>query len=189
MSVYVLHGTFGNPYENWFGWLNSKLSEVGITCFTPHLPTPQGQTFDNWGRIIDAYVESSLLSNKSTLIGHSSSSVFLVKYLADRQISVKSLITVCGFNSFISGMDEFDKLNSELYVTKEEEETFVKLQIPTTCIYSNNDPYLPLDQLESFIKAINGEPMIVDGGGHFNTDAGYTEFSQLFDLIIKQNKS
>lgn len=186
MNVFVLHGTFGNPYENWFGWLSKKLSDSGVTSFCPHLPTPNGQTFENWKKIIDSYVETGVINGDTVLIGHSSASVFLVKYLSKTDFVPKALITVCGFNGFISGLTEFDELNKGFYVTETEISEFKKLQIPTTCIFSENDPYLPIEQLTEFSDKVLGERLIIKDGGHFNTDAGYGSFDELLGFLLKK---
>ncbi|EGU60138.1 YdeN-like protein [Vibrio nigripulchritudo ATCC 27043] len=189
MNTFVLHGTFGSPFDNWFGWLNKQLSESGVACYNPYLPTPLGQDFDNWSRIIDSYFDAGLLGPQSVVIGHSSSAVFWVKYLASKKVSVKTLVTVSGFNSFISGLEDFDKLNSNLYVSDDEAEQFLKLEIPTVCFVSENDPYLPLEELNSFSKLIKGDTVVVKDGGHFNTDSGYDSFDAVYELIVDLKKA
>lgn len=182
-STFVFHGSFGSPYENWFPWLHRVQTSQGGACFVPCFPTPAGQTFETWSRIVDAYLEAGLLNRESTLVTHSSSSVFAAKYLTSRKVSIGRLITVSGFNQFFSGNEDFDRINSEFFVTEPELRTTSKYCEKIVCFLSSSDPYLPIDVLKSFASAISGEIIDVPNAGHFNSAAGFTEFPQVLEQV------
>lgn len=54
----------------------------------------------------------------------------------------------------------------------------------TTCIISENDPYVKLADLKSFASLVANKTINIKDGGHFNADSGYGEkFEKLLDLI------
>lgn len=182
-TTFVFHGSFGSPYENWFPWLHKILTSRGDTCFVPSFPTPVGQTFETWARIVDAYVENRLLNDESILVAHSSSAVFLVKYLTSRKIGIHKLITVSGFNQFFSGNEDFDRINSEFFVTEQDLKATKNYCKKAVSFFSSSDPYLPADVLMSFASAIGAEAIDVPSAGHFNIAAGFAEFPQLLEHL------
>ncbi len=182
-SVFIIHGSFGHPFENWFPWLHQNLQAREIPAFVPSMPTPYGQTFQNWSKIMDAYLEIGALNENSVLVTHSSSCVFALKYATNRNQKFSQLITVSGFNDLISGNADFDQINSEFYMKDNELNGAGKLFGVINSIYSKNDPFIPLDLLSNFADSIGAEKLVIDDGGHFNKDSGYLEFKELLGLI------
>lgn len=182
-TTFVFHGSFGSPYENWFPWLHGVLAARGDTCFAPPFPTPVGQTFESWARIVDAYRDNGLLNEESTLVTHSSSAVFAVKYLTSRQVGISKLITVSGFNQFFSGNEDFDRINSEFFVTEQDLKATNKYCKKAVSFLSSTDPYLPTGVLISFASTIGAETIDVPSAGHFNSAAGFAEFPQILEHL------
>jgi predicted alpha/beta hydrolase family esterase len=184
-SVVVLHGSFGSPFENWFGWLYSQLAANDIRCFVVHLPTPMGQTFENWSRILSAYRASDCIDSGSTLVAHSSASPFAVRYISEESVSLARLITVAGFDAFASGDSAFDSINREVFTRGDGDfEDVRNLVSSRLALYSRNDPYLPLDSLKAFAEKLDAEKVEFESAGHFNDASGYQEFPELLDRLI-----
>ena len=38
MKIFIIHGSFGNPGENWFPWLKIQLVNCGHEVITPTFP-------------------------------------------------------------------------------------------------------------------------------------------------------
>jgi predicted alpha/beta hydrolase family esterase len=48
VKVVIIHGSYGNPEENWFPWIANEVRKIGHEVITPKLPTPEGQNLDTW---------------------------------------------------------------------------------------------------------------------------------------------
>lgn len=51
------------------------------------------------------------------------------------------------------------------------------------CFYSKNDPYVKYDTEKKFANTIATKEIIIDNGGHLNSESGYTEFKELLEFI------
>ena len=106
MNYLILHGSFGSPFGNWFPYLRSELEKKELIVYTPDMPTGMGyQNYDNWSRVMDGYVSADILNENTIIFAHSIAPVFICKYLVERNIKVKRLVLVCGFNNYL-GINE-----------------------------------------------------------------------------------
>lgn len=183
-SIFILHGSFGSPFENWFPWFYGEAKASKRECFIPSFPTPEGQTFANWSIILDGYRQANILSADSTIVGHSSAAVFAVKYLMLHDVAIRRLVTVSGFNQFFSGDANFDRINEEFFVETSDLDKCKHYAASIDCFFSQLDPYLPLNTLREFCEKLGGVPHEIPGGGHFNAQAGYSRFEELRQLLI-----
>lgn len=182
-SVILVHGSYGKPYENWFPWLEGKLSKEGIRCTVPTFPSPKHQRYADWSKLLDYYLEMGYIDKETILIGHSCGSVFLARYFLEKpELEASCLVTVSGYNGFISGNEEMDALNSDFYTEYPLEE--IKRRVRQVhSFYSKNDPFIPFSYLEEFARELEGQEHVIENAGHFNSAAGLDTFPELFDLI------
>lgn len=183
-SIFIIHGSFGSPFENWFPSIYNSINSKGIRAYVPHFPSPLGQTFENWSKILDSYVDSNLLDANSLIVCHSSACPFILKYVKERGINIGGLITVSGFNNFYSGNADFDKINSEFFQESKDLTLAAKNFSFIHSFYSDNDPYISLEVLQEFNNLIDSKQHLILNAGHFNKDAGYITFNELLKLIL-----
>ena len=97
---------------------------------------------------------------------------------------MKSVFLIVPFISDLPDPEnEFNKLNRSFY-----EKGFNWQKIKGTsndfhAIGSDNDPYVPLDEMQKVATALGITLLVVSGAGHFNKKAGYTQFPQLLGMI------
>lgn len=183
MNILILHGSYGKPFENWFPWMENQLSELGIECIIPTFPTPNYQRYSDWATLLDYYNRKGYLNNETIIIGHSCGAIFAVKYIIDRNIHIKGVITISGYNNFKSGDSTMDALNGSFYRTRNGINKIESLTDLRISFYADNDPFIPIDTLKEFASDINAEPIIVPNAGHFNASSGYTSFEKLLEII------
>lgn len=182
-NYFIIHGSFGKPFENWFPWLEKKLSEYKLPCFIPHFPTPEHQNFTNWEKLLNYYFVLGLINDETIFIAHSSAPIFIAKCIIKNKIKIKGFISVAGFNNFFSGMKDFDDVNKSFFLDNSELSKFKHYCSFSHCFISENDPYLPIEKLKEFSNAIGANLHIIPQGGHFNTNSGYIEFNELLEII------
>ena len=178
-NYFIIHGSFGNNRENWFGWLEDFLTKKGERVFNFNYPTPIGQNFKNWSKVLDNVKDK--ITEKSVFICHSIAPIFLIKYCIRNKIKISKLISVSGANNFKTGNLEFDKINQTMFL--EDVSAFKDLCKKRICFYSKNDPYIKYDALQDFAKSIDAQEVVYEKAGHFNTNAGYNEFHEIIRYL------
>ena len=122
----IIHGSFGNPYNNWFPWLHQQLLNKNK---------------------LDTYRKARIFNSNTVVIAHSIGCAFITKYLLNRNMIVSKLILVAPFNNYIVDSGDYDYVNKTFYFDNLE---LVKDYVgEIICIYSDNDPYVKLDACEN----------------------------------------
>jgi predicted alpha/beta hydrolase family esterase len=179
----VIHGSFGSPFINWFSWLYQKLSDENNEVTIPQFPIGIGiQTYDNWSKLLEYYLDLGSINEKTIFIGHSIAPIFIIKFLLEKQIKVKKIICVSGFNNYSVDGGDYDKVNSSFFVNNDIS-NIKKYCEDIICIYSDNDPYVSKNALDDFANNIATKTKVISNGGHLNGEAGYITFDELLEYL------
>lgn len=176
----ILHGTMGHPKGNWFPWLKDELEKMYINTVVPELPTPDGQTLQNWTSIFDKEVGS--LTENHILIGHSVSVSFILNLLQRDNKKIAAAFLVAGFIQLLP-VDDFNP-----YIKSFVEKPFNWRKIKNNCNYfkvyaGDHDPYVPLVLGQEIANALDVDLTVIKDGGHINHEAGFTSLQILLDDI------
>ena len=177
-NCFIIHGSYGNNKENWFSWLEGKLAEKNYKVFNFNYPTPEGQNFESWSKILDENRKN--INEKTVFVCHSISCIFLVKYCIENKIKIGKAVFVSGFNNYYFE-ESFDKINEHMYM--ETIDDFKNFANEIICIYSKNDPFVKLSFLENFAKDLKAKKVVYKSAGHFNTASGYTTFEDILKFL------
>lgn len=179
-NYFIIHGSFGSPFVNWFSWLYKELDSKGNQVIAPQFPVGVGlQNYENWSKLLHYYKDLGLINENTVFIAHSIAPVFVAKFLIENKIKVVKLIFVSGFNNVFGIAEDYDKVNESMYADNIElAHNFCNNII---CLYSNNDPYLKFEYLEEFASKVADKKEIIQDGGHLNSEFGYDKF----EVILK----
>ena len=181
-NYFIIHGSFGSPYSNWFSWLHDFIQDDGKEVYVPDFPIGVGkQNYENWSNLLKVYLGLGLINENTTIIAHSIAPVFVSKFIIENKIKVKKLIFVCGFNNYLGINDEYDNVNGSMYlVNLEEIKQYAKEII---CFYSDNDPYVKYEVEKEFADTVSTEQIVLEGAGHINSESGYDAFEEIVSYI------
>lgn len=176
----IVHGSFGNPFENWTPWLFKELEKSGKSVLAPQFPTVS-QNYENWEAILSAY--DKYIGENTSIISHSLGPAFVLDYIIRFKKQVNNLYFAAPFYGLINN-PKFDEVNKTffIYPSVSEAKNYFKTAL---CFFSDNDPYVPREMSESISIQINAKTEVVKDGGHLNRGAGFTEFSRLLEVINK----
>lgn len=178
----IVHGSFGSPFGNWFPYLRGELEKRELVVYTPDMPSGVGyQNYDNWSNVMKTYVDAGIINENTVIFAHSIAPVFVCKFLIENSIKVKRLVLVCGFNNYLGINDDYDAVNESMYLDNLEEVKNCCDDI--VCLYSDNDPYVAFDKEKEFADMIASTQIVIQNGGHLNSESGYDEFEELLKYI------
>ena len=181
-NYFLIHGSFGNPFVNWLPWLRKELRNRSKEVYTPDFPIGVGfQNYENWSNLLKVYLDAGLITENTTIFAHSIAPVFICKFLVQNKVKVKRLVFVCGFNNYFGIDEDYDDVNRGMYL---ENLTDVKNYCDDIiCFYTDNDPYVSPEAEKKFADVVATRQIMIDGGGHLNSESGYREFPELLEYI------
>jgi len=106
-KVFLIHGAFGSPEENWFPWIKNELEKINIEIIAPKFPTPEGQNLKNWINVFNKYKEK--LDQNTLFIGHSLAPAFILSVLEKIDFQIPACFFVAGFTGLL-GNETFVKI-------------------------------------------------------------------------------
>lgn len=179
-NVFIIHGSYGSPEENWFPWLKEELEKLDCNIFVPKFPTPENQSLETWLKVFEEYEDK--IDENSILIGHSLGPAFLLNILEKLNKPVKASFFVSGFLGLLDN-PTFDEIN-KTFTDKEFNWDKIKENCPEFYVFhSDNDPYVSLQKAKELSEKLGVEVLVVKDAGHFNKETGYTNFPQLLEKI------
>lgn len=176
--VIIIHGSYGNPNENWFPWLAEEVRTLGHRAEVPSFPTPEGQNLNNWKTAFNKQVGD--LTGDMVLVGHSLAPGFILSLLEETIVPIAGTFLVSGFLGKL-GLEDFDSIN-ESFVCRDFDWEWIRLNAGKIYIYnSDNDPYVPLTKGKELAKRLGVQLTVINNGGHINDSAGFRSFPQLLE--------
>ena len=175
-KVFIFHGTGAGKYDHWFPEIKKKLEQEDIEVCRPEFPTPEGQTLENWKKVLDE--QDKEIDEDTVLIGHSTGAVFILSLLEEIDTTVEASFLISGFTGKLG--IEFDDLN-ETFAEKDFDFENIKASSKEFYVFhSNSDPYVPLEKGAELASNLSANLELVAEAGHFNTESGYTDFPELW---------
>ncbi len=176
----MIHGSYGNPHENWFPWIKSELEKLGCTVLVPTFPTPENQSLQSWEAVFEEYKQ--FINEDTILIGHSLGPAFILKLLEHSDTSVQAAFFVSGFLGLLDNPD-FDEINKTFIDRKFDWESIKKNCKKFHIYHSDNDPYVPIRMAQEIAEKLDTVVVEIPNAGHFNKEAGYDTFEFLLEDI------
>ncbi len=186
--VFIVHGWDGHPNEGWLPWLKNELEQRGFVVEVPLLPDTENPRMYNWVPKLAEVV--GVADDQTFFIGHSMGCQTIARYLESlpNDVVVGGAVFVAGFFKRLTGLED-DKdvqetdahwLQTPLDLAK------VKSHLTKSiAIFSDDDPWVPLDNQDDFRDALNSEIIIEHNKSHFNEGAGFFELPVALDAVIK----
>ena len=176
-TIFIFHGTGGNPKENWFPWLKDKIEASGNKVIIPQFPTPEGQSLEAWLNVLSHYKAS--IDEDTIFIAHSLGGIFLLRVL--EQLSLQA--TAAFFVSAPIGarpIKNYDSDNAFSGFVFDWKKILTKAR-HFFVYHSDDDPYVSLGNGKILAKNLKVDLTFISHAGHFNTKAGYTKFEKLWE--------
>lgn len=187
--VIIAHGWDGYPEEGWFPWLKKELEAKGFEVIVPQLPDPENPRISKWVPRLAEVVGTP--DEQTYFVGHSMGCQTIARYLESlpEEIQVGGAVFVAGFFKHLTGLEddpdvqETDKhwLGTPVELEK------VKSHLPkSVAIFSDDDPWVPLDNQEDFKNVLGSEIVMEHDKGHFSGGRdGITELPVVLEKVLE----
>ncbi len=189
--VFIVHGWDGYPEEGWFPWLKKELENEGFEVFVPQLPDSENPRIHNW---VQKLAEVVGTPDKNTyFVGHSLGCQTIARYLETlpKGIKVGGAVFVAGFFKELAGLEDDPEsqviaghwLKTPLDLKK------VKSHLgKSIAIFSDDDPWVPLDNQDDFLEKLGSKIIIEHKMGHFIGSKGVAKLLIALKSILEISK-
>lgn len=180
-NYFVLHALGNVADDYWYRFIQKTVEEKGFKCFVPSLPPIEKMSYNSWAETFDRYKD--YINEESVFIGHSTGSIFCVKYLMSNNKKIKKFIGVVSFNecNTNSPHPDWEEINKAFFVDNLKD--FKKFAKERICFYSPTDIY-DYRLLDKFANEIEAEKVIIENAGHFTSATGYDkEFNEIVKYL------
>ncbi len=187
-KVYIIHGWDGCPEEGWFPWLRKELEINGFEVIVPQLPNPDEPRIIPWvGKLKELVTE---LDENTYFVGHSMGNQAIVRFLAELQnnILVGGAVFVAGFFKNLSNLEDDEVVRdvSDEWLKTPIDLKKAKAHIKSSiAIFSDDDPYVPLENKDDFENLLDSKIVIEHNMGHFSESTGTKELPIALEAVLE----
>lgn len=184
--VIIVHGWGGNPQNNWFPWLKNELTKRGFEVLVPQLPDTDNPRMQNWVPALSDVVGKA--DQNTYLVSHSLGCQVIARYIEGlpENTEIGGVVFVAGFFKTLTGLDEEDRETEKHWLDAPIDLRAVKKHlIHSVAIFSDNDPFVPLENQDDFRDALGSEVIIEHAMGHFNDAGGTKELPIVLQKILE----
>ena len=186
-TIFIIHGSGGNPKENWFPWLKSELEKIGEHVIVPQFqipnpPAPGGHKLSVWLKKMDEYKDH--INSETIIVAHSRGCIFTYRFLENLTVPVSAVFLVAPWINFFwypkgyTGIDSFHATPFNWQKIKSGSRYFE--------IYQSTNDDTPIAEGREIAEKLGGKLIIVKNAGHFNTT--YDPKYKKFDLLLQNIK-
>lgn len=185
----IVHGWGGKPEHGWYLWLKKKMEKKGFIVDVPEMPNTDEPEIKAWTGKLSEVAET--IDEETILIGHSIGCQAILRWL--ERLTQEAKVEKCIFIAPWMHLDETtieEEGQEAVAIAKLWIETpidFLKVRVHCDkfiCIFSDNDPYVPLSDIKLFEEELGAETLLLNNRGHFDTDSGIKDLPKIMDFIL-----
>ena len=186
--AFIVHGWDGYPEEGWFPWLKKELETKGFEVYVPQLPEAGSPRIHNWVSKLTEIV--GIADINTYFVGHSIGCQTIARYLESLSEGVKvgGAVFVAGFFKRLTNLEDDEETRDiarEWTTTSIDFEKVKSHLLKSVAIFSDDDPYVPLNNQDDFKNKLNSQIIIEHQKGHFSGSSnGITELPIVLESVL-----
>lgn len=181
--IIIVHRWDGSPDTDWYPWLKKELEDRNFEVSIPLMPDANAPEINKW---MEALTKAVGKPNKDIyLIGHSIGCQTILRYLAKlpENAVIGGVIFVAGWITLSSLETDEEKLIAGPWLTKPIDFGKVRLSAKKfVAIFSDDDPFVPLENVKLFERGIGAITRIERNKGHFNDIAAPAVLQEIIQI-------
>jgi len=194
--VFIIHGWEGHPEEGWLPWLKKELEQRDFEVFVPAMPDTDEPKIEEWIPFLENLVGKP--DENTYFVGHSIGCQAILRYL--EKLNGKKV----GGAIFVAGWFNLSEFSFKEEPSEEEKSrniakpwiktpiNFEKIKETTNnfvAIFSDNDPYVPLENKDIFKEKLDAEIIVEHNKGHFRGEEdNIKELPIVLESLLKISK-
>lgn len=186
--VFIIHGWEGIPDEPMLRWLRRQLEEKGFDVTSPQMPLPDSPDIWVWNEKLNRLIKN--LDKNTYFIGHSIGCQAILRYL--EKLPLKTIIGGAvliapwiNLKPETFGDEEAREIGRPWLETPIDFNKIRKHLKKIICIFSDNDPFVPLSDKDIFKEKLGAEIIIEHKKKHFSGDDNIKELPIALNKLLE----
>lgn len=185
--VIIVHGWGGYPEEGWFPWLKNELEKRNFEVIIPRLPHPDNPKIDEWISVLAKAADK--VDENTYFVGHSMGCQAIVRLLEilPNEVKVGGAVFVGAWFKKLTGLDDpEDQDMGEYWLSTPIDFSKVRDHLAKSiAIFSDDDPYVPLDNQDDLKNKLGSEIILQHQMGHFSGSTGTTQLPVALKALLE----
>ncbi|HRY31050.1 MAG TPA: alpha/beta hydrolase [Candidatus Paceibacterota bacterium] len=183
----IIHGWDGNPKEPLHNYLKRELETLGHEVTIPVMPNPAVPVISDWIEKIKSVFDKDF----DLIIGHSIGCQGVLRFIENLEsnIIISKVILIAPWMKL--DMQTIEEEGEEVVeIAKPWMETPIDFDVvkkrvgKVITIFSDNDPYVPLDQADFFKDKLGAQVFIEKEQGHFTESDNFEKLQTETNLLL-----
>lgn len=185
--VFIVHGWGGSPEEGWFPWLKGELEKKGFVVNVLAMPDTDHPKIEKWVSFIAKAVGKA---DKDTFfVGHSIGCQTILRYAEKLNSEIGGVVFVGGWFSLHGLETDEEKAIAKAWLETPVDLSKVKSIIKNVvAIFSDNDPWVPLDNVDVFKEKLGAKIIIEKKKNHFSGSDNIKELPSALNALLSISK-
>ena len=166
--AFIVHGWGGSPREGWFPWLKNELTHKGFSVFLLSMPRPKKPLITDWVSHLAKSVKNS--DSETYFVGHSIGCQTILRYLEKVDTLVGGAVLVAPWLTLTGLETKEDKETAKSWLETPIDFVHVKKIATIHALFSDNDPFVSMENVRLFKQKLAAVTMIEHHKGHFTGD-------------------
>ncbi len=186
-KVYIVHCWDGTKEDGWYPWLDEKIANNDNKVIRFDMPNTATPKIKEWVEELDRQVDK--LDENTYFVGHSIGCQTIMRYL--EKTDVKKIGGILFVAPWLDLLPEAVSDEESYNIAQPWINTlidFEKVRSVTnkiTCIFSDNDYFVSLEQEKRFKELLHAKTLIVKDKGHISVDDGIKELDEIYKELCE----
>jgi predicted alpha/beta hydrolase family esterase len=179
--VILVHRWDGSPDADWYPWLKEELEEQGVGVVIPEMPDPERPEITSWVSFLQK--QKFKIDKDTYFIGHSVGCQTILRYLAALPAAhIGGCLFVGGWFTLNLETNEEREIAGPWMTTPLDFDK-VKKMGPIVALFSDDDPFVPLENKKTFEQKLGARTIVEHQQGHFNDSTAPAVLRELQKLL------
>lgn len=186
--VYLVHGWGATSKSDFFPWLKKELEKKKIWSYFPDMPNTEEPKIKEWIGFLKKNIKE--IDKETIFIGHSIGCQAVLRFLEilPSSVKIKKVILVAPWMHLDEKTieEEGEEVREVARPWMETPINWEKIKSHCKefiCIFSSNDPYVPISNKDLFKEKLNAKSITLNNRHHFDMGNGIFELPEILKYL------
>jgi predicted alpha/beta hydrolase family esterase len=184
-KVFLIHGWGETSEGKWFNWLKKEFEKKKFKVRIFDMPDTENPRIEDWVGFLEQKIPSDEIDEETFFVGHSIGCQTIIRFLEKlhKHKKIAGCAFVAGWFDLINLEPEEMKIAHPWINSKIHFERVLDHCNNFLAIFSDNDPYVHLDESEKFRESLGAKIIVKHNKGHFADEDRVDKIPEILNFI------